>query len=109
MASGAIRALLWGCAVQFVGIVALGSLAGFLPQPSTALLAAALAVFGAGQGLVMAPLAGVVLATVRPSHAGSSAGLLATVQQASRLRQRWRCGMSSGARRRGPTSPCCAC
>ena len=42
-----------------------------------------LAVFGFGQGLVMAPLSGVVLATVRPQHAGSGAGMLNTVHQAA--------------------------
>ncbi len=44
---------------------------------------AALAIFGFGQGLVMAPLAGMVLATVQPAHAGSGAGLLNTIQQAA--------------------------
>ena len=78
-----IRVLLWGSAVQFAGLVAVGGLAGFVTRPDMAVLMAALAVFGFGQGLVMAPLAGVVLATVRPAHAGSGAGLLNTVQQAA--------------------------
>ena len=69
--------------MQFAGLVAVASLAGFVAQPGTVALMAALAVFGFGQGLVMAPLAGVVLATVRPAHAGSGAGLLNTVQQAA--------------------------
>jgi len=82
-AQGGIGVLLWGSAVQFAGLIAVGSLAGFVAQPGTVALMAALAVFGFGQGLVMAPLAGVVLATVRPAHAGSGAGLLNTVQQAA--------------------------
>jgi len=40
-----------------------------------------LAVFGYGQGLVMAPLSGAVLATVPKSNAGSASGLYGTVQQ----------------------------
>ena len=66
-----IAVLLWGSAVQFAGLVAVGSVAGLVARPEMAVLMAALAVFGFGQGLVMAPLAGVVLATVRPAHAGS--------------------------------------
>jgi len=38
-------------------------------------------IFGYGQGLVMAPLSGVVLSTVKPSAAGSGAGLYGTVTQ----------------------------
>jgi hypothetical protein len=74
--------LLRGSAVQLAGIVVLGGLAALVPQPGMAALAA-LVVFGFGQGLVMAPLAGVVLAAVRPGFAGSGAGLLNTVQQAA--------------------------
>ena len=77
-----IGVLLWGSAVQFAGLLAVASLAGFVAQPGAALMAA-LAVFGFGQGLVMAPLAGLVMATVRLAHGGSAAGLLNTVQQAA--------------------------
>jgi len=77
-----IGVLLLGCAVQFGGIAALGWLVALMPQAGMVVLMPVLAVFGFGQGLVMAPLAGVVLATVRPAHAGSGAGLLNTVQQA---------------------------
>ena len=83
MAWGGLGVLLWGCAVQLTGIVALGGLAAFVREPGIEVLMAALMVFGFGQGLVMAPLAGVVLATVQPGHAGSGAGLLNTVQQAA--------------------------
>ncbi len=82
-ARAGILVLLWGSAVQLAGLMAVGILAGWPSRPGTAVLMAALAVFGFGQGLVMAPLAGVVLAGVRPAHAGSGAGLLNTVQQAA--------------------------
>ena len=39
------------------------------------------ALFCFGQGLVLAPLYGVVLAQVRPAQAGAGAGVLTTVQQ----------------------------
>ena len=45
------------------------------------MLILALALFGYGQGLVMAPLFGTVLMAVRNAHAGSGAGMLTTVQQ----------------------------
>jgi predicted MFS family arabinose efflux permease len=45
------------------------------------MLAMVLTIFGYGQGLVMAPLSGVVLSTVKPSAAGSGAGLYGTVTQ----------------------------
>lgn len=80
---GGIRVLLLGCAVQLAGIAALGVLVGLSAQPGTVAFVSVLAVFGFGQGLVMAPLSGVVLATVRPGHAGSGAGMLNTVQQAA--------------------------
>jgi len=80
---GSVAVLLWGSMVQFAGIIALGGLAGLVAQPGMMALTLALAVFGFGQGLVMAPLAGMVLATVQPAHAGSGSGLLSTVQQAA--------------------------
>jgi ribosomal protein S5 len=40
-----------------------------------------LTVFGFGQGLVMAPLSGVVLSTVKPASAGSGSGLYGTTAQ----------------------------
>jgi hypothetical protein len=53
-------------------------------------LAAALAVFGYGQGLVMAPLSSIVLSTVRSVDAGAASGIYATTVQ-NRQRHR-RCG-----------------
>jgi hypothetical protein len=45
------------------------------------LLALVLAIFGYGQGLVMAPLSGAVLSTVKPASAGSGAGMYGTCAQ----------------------------
>ncbi len=75
--------LMTGSAVQFAAILALGGLAGLMAHPGMAAIISALALFGFGQGLVMAPLAGLVLATVQPAHAGSGSGMLNTVQQAA--------------------------
>jgi predicted MFS family arabinose efflux permease len=76
-----MRVLLLGCAIQFAGLAALAGLVPF--QPDLMVLLAVLPVFGFGQGLVMAPLAGVVLAPVPPSQAGSGSGMLNTIQQAA--------------------------
>jgi EmrB/QacA subfamily drug resistance transporter len=76
-----VRTLLSGCAIQFAGVTALAGVAAFPAHPSIALIATVLTVFGFGQGLVMAPLSGLTLATVRPAHAGSAAGVLNTVHQ----------------------------
>jgi hypothetical protein len=45
------------------------------------LLASVLTIFGYGQGLVMAPLSGAVLSTVKPASAGSGAGMYGTTAQ----------------------------
>ncbi len=74
--------LRWGCLVQLAGIGALGVVLA-LPQPGAPEIVAALALFGFGQGLVMAPLFGLVMANVGPAHAGSGAGMLNTVNQAA--------------------------
>lgn len=67
--------------MQFVSLCALAAAAGVTARPDMGSLLVALTMFGFGQGLVMAPLSGVVLQTVGPSHAGSGAGLLNTVHQ----------------------------
>jgi hypothetical protein len=77
------RVLLEGNAVQFAGIATVALLIGLVDQPGMPTMMLALAVFGFGQGLVMSPLAGVVLSTVRHAHAGSGSGLLSTTQQAA--------------------------
>jgi hypothetical protein len=48
---------------------------------SATLLALVLAIFGYGQGLVMAPLSSAVLSTVNPASAGSGAGMYGTTAQ----------------------------
>ncbi len=74
-----VRVMLWGCAVQSCSLLAFGVVAGLYGDA----LPAVLAVFGFGQGLVVAPLAAAVLANVPSEHAGSASGLLNMVQQAS--------------------------
>jgi hypothetical protein len=49
--------------------------------PAAPLLALVLVIFGYGQGLVMAPLSGTVLSTVKPAGAGSGAGMYGTTSQ----------------------------
>jgi hypothetical protein len=66
---------------MLAGFTCVAVLAVAFDSPSVGMLALDLAVFGFGQGLVMAPLSSAVLATVRPAHAGSAAGILVTTQQ----------------------------
>jgi len=73
--------LIEGCALQLVGLAALALLAMTMPAPSAVVLAALLMIFGYGQGLVMAPLSNVVLATVKPGSAGAGSGIYGTVAQ----------------------------
>ena len=74
-------ALIDGCAVQFAGMACVTALVALVPAPSMLELMLALAVFGYGQGLVMAPLFALVLSTVPAAHAGAASGMLATAQQ----------------------------
>ncbi|MBN8905338.1 MAG: MFS transporter, partial [Rhodospirillales bacterium] len=76
-----VSALVRGCMVQLAGLAALALVVSLLPAPPLPLLALVLAVFGAGQGLVMAPLFGAILGGVRHAHAGAGAGILTTAQQ----------------------------
>jgi len=73
--------LIEGCAIQIAGLAMLASTIASLTSPGAALLALVLMVFGFGQGLVMAPLSGVVLSTVKPASAGSGSGLYGTTAQ----------------------------
>ncbi|RQH12763.1 MFS transporter [Bradyrhizobium sp. RP6] len=75
------RVLLEGCALQVVGLAALALVAGCVDAPSPLLLAFTLIIFGYGQGLVMAPLSGAVLSTVKPVAAGSASGIYGTTAQ----------------------------
>jgi MFS family permease len=70
--------LIEGCAIQIVGLAALVLTVAALQAPSAWLLALVLTIFGYGQGLVMAPLSGAVLSTVKPSSAGSGSGIYGT-------------------------------
>jgi EmrB/QacA subfamily drug resistance transporter len=73
--------LIEGCIVQGIGLIGTAVLVGTIAQPSMAMLMLPLAVFGYGQGMVLAPLFSVVLTQVRHAHAGSGAGILTTTQQ----------------------------
>jgi EmrB/QacA subfamily drug resistance transporter len=73
--------LIEGCAVQIAGIAVLALTVAWIEAPSVSILALILAIFGYGQGLVMAPLSGVVLSTVNPASAGAGAGMYGTTTQ----------------------------
>jgi predicted MFS family arabinose efflux permease len=73
--------LVQGCIVQAIGLACTAVLAATTAKPAMTLLMLSLAVFGYGQGMVLAPLFSAVLAQVRHTHAGSGAGMLATTQQ----------------------------
>ena len=75
------KVLIEGCAVQIAGLAMLALTTVALEAPSAIVLAAVLAVFGYGQGLVMAPLSSVVLSSVKPASAGSGAGMYGTTSQ----------------------------
>jgi len=76
-----LKVLTDGCALQLAGLTGTVALVTAVGTPSLWLLMLPLAVFGYGQGLVMAPLSGAVLATVPRSNAESASGLYGTVQQ----------------------------
>jgi MFS family permease len=73
--------LIEGCAIQIGGLAMLTLAIGSFKSPGAWLLALVLMVFGFGQGLVMAPLSGVVLSTVKPASAGSGSGMYGTTVQ----------------------------
>jgi MFS family permease len=73
--------LIEGCVLQIAGLALLALTAAVSDAPGAALLALMLAIFGYGQGLVMAPLSSAVLSTVRPASAGSGAGMYGTTTQ----------------------------
>ncbi len=73
--------LIEGCAIQIAGLAALALTVAFVPAPSALMLASILMIFGYGQGLVMAPLSGVVLSSVKPASAGSGSGMYGTTAQ----------------------------
>jgi MFS family permease len=75
------RVLIEGCAVQVAGLAVLALTVAWVEAPAAWLLAPVLAIFGYGQGLVMAPLSSAVLSTVKPASAGSGAGMYGTTAQ----------------------------
>jgi MFS family permease len=76
-----MRVLIEGCAIQIAGLAVLALTVARTEAPSAALLSLVLAIFGYGQGLVMAPLSSAVLSTVKPASAGSGAGMYGTTTQ----------------------------
>ncbi len=70
-----------GCFIQGAGLVATGLTIEAFPSAGAIALLPALMLFDYGQGRVMAPLFGSVLASVRHAHAGAGAGILTTTQQ----------------------------
>jgi predicted MFS family arabinose efflux permease len=73
--------LIEGCAVQVASLALLALTITLVPLPELWVLTLVLALFGYGQGLVMAPLSGVVLSTVKPASAGAGAGMYGTTTQ----------------------------
>ncbi|QOZ56522.1 MFS transporter [Bradyrhizobium sp. CCBAU 53338] len=75
------KVLIEGCALQIAGLAALACVADFVDAPTPTELALVMIIFGYGQGLVMAPLSGAVLSTVKPVAAGSASGMYGTTAQ----------------------------
>ena len=73
--------LIEGCAIQIAGLAALGLTIAIVEAPGALSIALVLAIFGFGQGLVMAPLSSVVLSSVKPAAAGAGSGLYGTTAQ----------------------------
>lgn len=73
--------LIEGCAVQIAGLVALVATVEWIEAPSVIVLALVLTIFGYGQGLVMAPLSGAVLSSVKPASAGAGSGMYGMTAQ----------------------------
>jgi predicted MFS family arabinose efflux permease len=70
-----------GCFIQIAGIFAIAAAIAVWPFGGPLSLMPSLALFGYGQGRVMAPLFGAVLANVRHANAGAGSGILTTTQQ----------------------------
>jgi predicted MFS family arabinose efflux permease len=70
-----------GCFIQITGLAAIGGTIASWPSAGAIALVPSLVLFGYGQGRVMAPLFGAVLANVRHVHAGAGSGILTTTQQ----------------------------
>jgi len=70
-----------GCLTQIGGLAAIGGTIAAWPSAGAIAMVPSLVLFGYGQGRVMAPLFGAVLANVCPAHAGAGSGILTTTQQ----------------------------
>jgi MFS family permease len=76
------KVLAAGATLQGVGLIILGvTVVASWPDVSLAWLVPGMVVAGAGQGLIMSPLFGVVLSDVPPASAGAGSGVLTTTQQ----------------------------
>lgn len=73
--------LIEGCLLQIAGLGLIAATATVIASPTPFVLALALLVAGYGQGLVMAPLSGVVLSSVQATSAGSGSGMYGTTTQ----------------------------
>ena len=76
-----ILVLIEGCAIQVAGLAVLATTVATFRAPSGLLISLVLAIFGFGQGLVMAPLSSAVLGPVKPHSAGSGSGIYSTTAQ----------------------------
>ena len=72
-----------GVVIMAVALLILAAIAFVDAAPPTILLAVGLALYGFGQGFVMAPLVNTVLSRARGVPAGAASGILVTVQQTS--------------------------
>jgi EmrB/QacA subfamily drug resistance transporter len=70
-----------GCGFLAIALACLAALVCVIPNPSILVLAGPLALYGFGQGLVMAPLVNTVLAKATRVPAGAASGVLITTQQ----------------------------
>ena len=73
--------LVEGCMLQIAALALLALTVAWVEAPGAELLAFMLAIFGYGQGLVMAPLSSAVLSTVKPASAGAGVGMYGTISQ----------------------------
>jgi hypothetical protein len=74
-------ALIEGCGVQIAGVAVVALAVALNGRLHPIALSCLLILFGIGQGMVMAPLYGLVLSKVPSAHAGSGAGVVSTIQQ----------------------------
>jgi hypothetical protein len=72
---------LQGALVMCIGAATCFALILVFTSPQAAWLSLPLALYGYGQGRVMAPLFGVVLTAVKHANAGAGGGILITTQQ----------------------------